>query len=284
MKPQIRTSLLLLFAVFASTAPAQAADHQMHVSEVHPSPANAALGFVELLDASAETFPATSYTLASLDGSGAVIGQQAFTPPYGFARSAEPFLVGAAGVQPRDATLTISLAGARKVCFYRGAGTSDPIHCLVLGDVPDGQSAQLTSTDNVVLACPTPDAANRQAPGTCATPGLPTDLRSPDQALTAKKRQRIGRLAVSVVVDEASTLTAAGSIQLGRRRLAFKKVTRSTPAGAKTTIRLKLSIKDARLARRALRRGRRLKAKVRIVARDRANNTSLAKRTVNLKL
>ncbi len=142
----------------------------MHVTEVHPSPSNPALGFVELRDTAAETFSATSYTLASHDGSGAVIGQQTFTPPYGFSGSSQPFLVGAAEVQPRDGTLRISLTRARKVCFYRGAGTAEPIHCLAFDEVPDGQSAQRTSSDGVVLACPTPDAPNRESAGTCAAP------------------------------------------------------------------------------------------------------------------
>ncbi len=291
---KLRILVLSSQAALALAAPAQAADHQMRVTEVHTSPSNPALGFVELQDKAAETFPATSYTLASHDGSGAVIGQQTFTPPYGFSGSSQPFLVGAAEVQPRDATLTISLAGARKVCFYRGTGTADPINCLTFGEVPDGQSAQLTSSGGVVLACPTPDAPNRDSAGTCSAPaptqppppsGQPApDLVAPRQFLVAKRTQRLGRLAVRVRVNEPSTLIAVGSMKVGKKRLVFRKVKRFARAGVRVTIRFKLTKKNARIARRALRRGRKLTATIKVAARDRAGNTSRRKRAVRVKL
>lgn len=284
-----RTLTATLALTLALATAAGAADHQMHVTEVHPSGQDASQAFVELQPAASESYPALSYTLASLDGSGQVLGQQTFNPPYGFANTTAPYLVGATGVTPRDATLAIPLAAARRVCFYRGAGTSasNLIDCLSFDAVTDGRSAQRTSPGGVVQACPTPDAPNRQTAEPCAgapaASGPPADVRAPRLTLAAKLIQRVEAVRVSAVVDERSTLTMTGFIRVeGRKRRFVKIVTPSAP-GATTRIRAKLTAAGRRAARRALNQGRDVTAEVRVAARDDAGNTTVTTRSVMLR-
>lgn len=285
--PTVSTLASALLLTLALAAGANAADHQMRVTEVHLSVQDPALAFVELQDAAGETYPSLAYTLASHDGSGQVIGQQTFNPPYGFANTTAPFLVAAMGVSPRDATLTIPLGGARKVCFYRGAATNDPIHCLSFDAVPDGRSAQRTSSGGVVLACPTPDAPNRQSDEGCSGSGNPTtpptaDTDPPGLTLTGKGRQRVGRLRLGVVVDEQATLSVSGSIRVAGRKRPLAKVVVPAEPGAIRQVRTKLTGADLTAARRALARGEQLTAKVRVAARDAAGNTTLRRRSIQV--
>lgn len=296
----LNRSLPLALALAASLAgTAQAADHRMEVTEAHPSASDPSMAFVELQDPAAESFPDLSYTLASLDASGNVIGQQTFNPPYGFANTAEPFLVGAAGRQGRDATLTISLAGARKVCFYRGAGTSQTIDCLSFDEVPEGRSAQDTSAETVVYACPTPDAPNRQTSEACAAAPAPVatmgtmpppvvapppaaDTRAPVQSIGAARLQRLRLLGARVRLNESARLTVTAATKIGTKKITFRKISRQLAGGAKASLRFKLSAAKSAVIRRSLGRGARPTVVVRVVARDAAGNVS--KRTLKIRL
>lgn len=282
-----RTLASALLLTLALAPGANAADHLMLVNEVAPSTQDPGLAFVELQDPAGETFPSLAYTLASLDANGQMIGQQTFNPPYGFANTAEPFLVGATGVAPRDATLTISLAAARQVCFYRGAGTSDLIHCLVFDAVPDGRSAQRTSSGGVVQACPTPDAPNRPTAEPCLgapNPMAPlVDATPPELALAGKRRQRVGRLLVGAVVNEQATLRTSGFIRVAGRNRPFVRMVAPAEPGATTRFRIKLTAAGLKAARRALDQGNKLTAKVRVTARDAAGNVSVKKRSIDVR-
>ncbi len=307
MHSMLRTSFLGVIVTLVLAASAQASDHLMQVTEVHPSASDPGMAFVELQDLAFEPFPSTSYTLASLDASGAVLGQQVFSSPYGFAGNAQPFLAGALNRQPRDAALTIPLAVAGKVCFYRGTGTSDAIHCLTFAAVPEGQSAQLTTSGAVVFGCPTPVAANRQSAEPCAsaspTPGpapapldpalVPAspastsapiaDRRAPKLAISARRVQRLGRLRASVIVDERSRVSASGSFRIAGRALALITTRRQVVAGVRTTLRLTLTRQRTAAVRRALKRGAAPTVIVKVVARDSAGNRSTRKLKISLK-
>ncbi len=307
MRLLLRTAALSLMMSLALVAGAQAADHVMHVTEVYPSASDPGMAFVELQDTASEPFPAPGYALASLDASGAELGRQVFTPPYGFASNAQPFLVAADGRPTRDAALTIPLAGARKVCFYRGVNTKEVIHCLTFDTPPEGQSAQLTSTDAVVSACPTPDAANKQAAGPCAgvtppptvgsdpttapapgaTPPAPAaapaaDLRAPTLRLSARRLQRLGQLRLSVLVDERATVTVTGTGLAAGRKFALIKLRRVCAAGTRTVLRPKLTRAGTEAVRRAVKRGTRPVATVKIVARDSAGNVTTKRLKITL--
>lgn len=317
-----------LIATFALTltlaSGARAADHLLQVSEVQPSAPDPTLAFVELRDAGSEPFPAAAYTLASRDESDQVIGQQTFAAPYGFANTSQPFLVGAAGVQPRDATLTISLSGARKVCFYRGTGTgtANEIHCLAFSAVPDDRSAQLTTSETVVFACPTPDAPNNQTSGPCSTADAPVadapaesstqqappdsggspppptttsppttttaspvvDERAPAISVSTPRTQRLKRLRIRAVTDEQATLAVSGFVRVQGRRHRFVRTIRAAEAGATSTIRIRLRAAGFEAVGGALRRGERPTARIRISARDAAGNDAVVKRAIALRL
>ncbi len=73
-------------------------------------------------------------------------------------------------------------------------------------------------------------------------------------------------------------------MKLGTKRLVFRKVQRFARSGVGATIRFELTRKNARIARRALRRGRKLTATIKAAARDRAGNTSSRKRAIRVKL
>jgi hypothetical protein len=287
MGSMTRTAAVAATLTLALAGGANAADHRSHVEEVDPSAQDPTMAFVEFRDTAGESFPSPAYTLGSRDASGRVLGQQTFNPPYGFANTTEPFLIAGPGRSTRDAALTIPLTGARKVCFYRGFGTSDEIHCLSFDAVPDGQSAQRTSTGAVVFACPTPDAPNKESAGPCPGsepgPSPVADDRKPGVVVTVDRAQRVRELRVSVAVDEQATLTVSGASQVAGRSVAYKKATRAVDGGSEATIRIQLTPKRLKTVKRALARGQKLEAKLKIVARDLAGNVAATKRTVRLK-
>jgi PKD repeat protein len=109
---------------------------------------------------------------------------------------------------------------------------------------------------------------------------LAIDAIAPRVLLSAPTGQRVGNLRVFVSCDEPCTATGTASISLGRARRGFHaaKVTSSLPGAQNVKLVLRFSRRARRAARRSLTLGRRLYAKVRVLARDRAGNTSLATR------
>jgi plastocyanin len=93
-------------------------------------------------------------------------------------------------------------------------------------------------------------------------------------------RQRAVLLGVQV--SEASTLTASGTIAVpGGRAIKLSRARRQVGAGA-TSLKLKLSGKRLAAVRRALRRHRRLTARLTVTARDAAGNAGSARRRLKL--
>ena len=145
-------------------------------------------------------------------------------------------------------------------------------------DVPD-------SSDG----CPT--QANPTATGCPAPPGG-TDTTDPEAAVSGKASQKLGETVALVVgcPNEPCMVTATGTLNVpgaGAARAAarFKlaRVTSSMEQGAKTTLRLKLSKKARTAAARALRRGTKVTAQIRLTIRDAAGNTTVLKKTIKLK-
>ena len=81
------------------------------------------------------------------------------------------------------------------------------------------------------------------------------------------------------------TLSAGGSVNTsGASKVhRFKKVSAKAVPGTVVKLRLRLSKKSLKAVKRALRHHRKLKAKIRITARDAAGNSKSAKRSVRLK-
>jgi plastocyanin len=130
------------------------------------------------------------------------------------------------------------------------------------------------------------------APGGAPPPPAPkpaptADSRAPIVKLAGPARQRIRKRAVLVFakVDEASTVTATGSVAVpgASKVLRLKKVTKKLAPNVKTKLALKLSRKAATTAARALKRRTQLTARVVVTAKDSAGNTRSAKRKIKLK-
>ena len=81
-------------------------------------------------------------------------------------------------------------------------------------------------------------------------------------------------------------MTVDGSVNVpggSAKALKFKTVKKSVAANQKATFALKLSKKNAGTVKKALRRGKKPKAKLTISATDAAGNTAKAKATIRLK-
>lgn len=134
-------------------------------------------------------------------------------------------------------------------------------------------------------------AVHVQAAGTTPPPGgepVSADKIAPGLKLSGSRRQRVLRqraVFVRAVVSEASSVVARARVYIPRagkplrtqgpaRQLAPRKV---------TNFKLALSKRTLRAFRRALRKHTRLTARITVIARDPAGNTTSAKRRVKLK-
>jgi peptidoglycan/xylan/chitin deacetylase (PgdA/CDA1 family) len=109
----------------------------------------------------------------------------------------------------------------------------------------------------------------------------PRDTATALASVHARKRQRLRKLRVSAAMAEPGTLSAKGTITLGRRYHLRKASVTAVP-GKLMTLRLELTRKGLRAVRRALRRHRRVRVVVQIKATDAAGNTSTTTRRIAL--
>jgi hypothetical protein len=130
--------------------------------------------------------------------------------------------------------------------------------------------------------CPT-DAS---AQGVCPPPAV-KDGKAPGAQLGGAKTQSLkkGVVKVSVEADEDSTATASGTLSVPGAARSFKLRGASATLKAKTkaTLSLKIGKKARRVAARALRNGRKVRAKVGIEVRDAAGNKVEVKRVVRVR-
>jgi peptidoglycan/xylan/chitin deacetylase (PgdA/CDA1 family) len=128
-----------------------------------------------------------------------------------------------------------------------------------------------------------PEAAPGPGPASLPAPKLvAADRLVGFTALRVRSPQDVDKLYVRAAMSEAGTLSAFGTVKLGKR-YHFKKASRSAVLGKLVKLRLRLSKKGLRATKRALRRGKRARAKVTIRAKDAAGNVRLAKRTIRLR-
>jgi hypothetical protein len=120
-------------------------------------------------------------------------------------------------------------------------------------------------------------------PPTGGGPG--PDKVVPFQRLTFPAVQDVDKLFVRAQMSEAGTLRASATVSVAgaSRVYKFKTVSRSVGANVLATLRLKLAKSRLKRVRRALRRGKRLKAKVTVTATDKAGNKRAQKATIRLK-
>jgi hypothetical protein len=115
--------------------------------------------------------------------------------------------------------------------------------------------------------------------------GGTVDKLAPLQTLSFSAVQRIGRLRVTTRTSEAGTVSAGGTVAVpgSSRVYRLKGTSKSVAANVKTTLLLKLSKKSLKAVRRALKKHKRVKAKVTVTATDAAKNTRSAKIVIVLR-
>jgi hypothetical protein len=105
--------------------------------------------------------------------------------------------------------------------------------------------------------------------------------------LSVPATQRVGSLFARVGMVSPGTISASGSVSIPGKAAAYRFKTTSVPSpstlGASVKLRLRLSAKALGTVKRALGKGRKLKAKVKITARPLTGSSQTASRTVKLK-
>lgn len=111
------------------------------------------------------------------------------------------------------------------------------------------------------------------------------DKFAPLQTLSFAAVQDIDKLRVTTRSTEAGTITATGTVGMpgASKALRFKPAKRAVAANVKTTLKLKLSKKSLRSAKRALKKRKHLKAKIVLTAIDKAGNKRATKITIGLR-
>jgi hypothetical protein len=113
--------------------------------------------------------------------------------------------------------------------------------------------------------------------------GTVKDSDKPSCSLRFAHRQRIGKLNVRARMNEAGLLSATAVVAIGKKPVAFKFSSRTVKQNKFARLPLKLAAKDLRTVKRALRRGKRLIARVLVTARDKAGNEQSRRAVIRLK-
>jgi hypothetical protein len=108
---------------------------------------------------------------------------------------------------------------------------------------------------------------------------------TPFGKLSFGRIQSVGKLFVTARSTEAGTLRATASVRIPGRKKAyrFRAVSKQVGANVSVKMRLKLSKKHLRAARRALRIGKHLRAKIKVTATNAAGIARSQKATIRLK-
>jgi hypothetical protein len=135
------------------------------------------------------------------------------------------------------------------------------------------------------LTCPTdwsPTVTVRIGPGD--GPSV-SDTVTGFQKLVVAKRQKLAKLRVQASMPEKGTITVRGTVSVPNAAKVFKlkPVSVAAAAGKTVTIRVKLPKKALKAAKRTLAKGRKVSAKLTILAKDAAGNKQAEKRSVRLR-
>lgn len=99
------------------------------------------------------------------------------------------------------------------------------------------------------------------------------DKDKPSCSLRFKRRQDVDKLQIRARMNEAGLLSATAVVAVGRKPMAFKLSSREVKQNRFTRLSLKMRKRsDLRALKRALRRGKRLRVRVLVTARDKAGN------------
>jgi hypothetical protein len=127
-------------------------------------------------------------------------------------------------------------------------------------------------------------APEPQAPQPSLAAAL-TDALPPLLKLSNAKTQDIDRLVVTGTIDEASTLAVKATVSVpgnASRVYLFKRVTRKVAAGSTFRLRLRLRDRARKVVKRALAKGKKLRALIYVTATDSAGNRRNQKHRIRL--
>jgi hypothetical protein len=115
-------------------------------------------------------------------------------------------------------------------------------------------------------------------------PPPPPDTITSFSALSIRASQKVDKLQVQASMGEAGTISVAGTVSVPKlsKVYKFKTVTATAVAGATVTLKLKLPAKAAKAVKKALKKHKKLKAKITITATDAAGNKKTELRTIKL--
>jgi hypothetical protein len=116
--------------------------------------------------------------------------------------------------------------------------------------------------------------------------GSPGSLAPFFRVFSARRVQAVDKLYVTAAMSEAGTLAARATVNVrgGSSRIyRFKPVSRKVGGGVRTKLRLKLSKQSLRAVERAVRKGKRLSAKIVVTATDKDGNVRIQREKVRLK-
>jgi hypothetical protein len=118
-----------------------------------------------------------------------------------------------------------------------------------------------------------------------STPAASPDLTAPKQTVKARKKQRTASLSISLTLNEAAAVTLDGSVNVpgASKTVKFKTLKKSVGANQTTKLKPKLSKKNGKRVKKALKNGKKLTAKFKIKATDAAGNSSNSKLKIRLK-
>jgi hypothetical protein len=112
------------------------------------------------------------------------------------------------------------------------------------------------------------------------------DTKAARVTITSGKKQDVDKLAITFKLDENATVEAGATVNVpggASKVYSFKKVRKDIAAGKTVKIRLKMAKKNLKKVKRALRRGKKLTAKVKITATDVDGNNSTKRSSIKLK-
>ena len=169
-----------------------------------------------------------------------------------------------------------------------GGGASEPEDCGTGGGDSDGDGVP-DATDG----CPTVAAATATGcPAVIVPPGptmeTPLDITAPAFVLGGSKAQKAGKT-VSVVVSATTEdlyASASGVVSVPKASRVYRLkaiANRFVARGTKATLKLKVPSAALKAIKRALRGRKKVKASIKLTARDGAGNLTTGKRTVKLK-
>jgi len=136
---------------------------------------------------------------------------------------------------------------------------------------------------------PTTSAPTGPTPQTLLPPAAkaaPADTVASVSISKTPSKQRVGNLFIEAMMREPGTLSATATVSVpnATKLYRFKTVSARASPGAKVKLRLKLAKRALKAVKTALKRGRKVAAKVTITATDKAGNKKIAKRRIKLKL